>query len=62
MTFYSCQASTGDRQSLYDVRWNVKTLSANTKLVTVAARDSDTSSDANQFAVIPLTLKTIVGM
>jgi len=61
MTFYSCQASTGDRQALYDVRWNVKTLSTYAKLVTVAARSSDTSTDANQFAV-PLTLKTIVGM
>lgn len=61
MTFYSCQASTGDRQTLYDVRWNIKTLSTYTKLVTVAARSSDTSTDANLFAV-PLTLKTIVGM
>src|SRR5579872_671080 len=61
MTFYSCQASTGDRQALYDVRWNIKTLSTFAKLVSVAARSSDTSTDANQFAV-PLTLKTIVGM
>ena len=61
MTFYSCQASTGDRQTLYDVRWNIKTLSTYAKLVTVAARSSDTSTDANLFAV-PLTLKTIVGM
>jgi len=61
MTFYSCQASTGDRQALYDIRWNIKTISENSKLVTVAARSSNTSTDANQFATIPLTLKTIVG-
>src|ERR1700730_10724756 len=38
MTYYGCQASTGDRQLTYDVRWNIKTLSSNAKLVTVAAK------------------------
>ena len=62
MTFYSCQASTGDRQTLYDVRWNIKTIGTNAKLVTVAARNADTSTDANLFVTIPLSLKTIVGL
>jgi hypothetical protein len=62
MTFYSCQASTGDRQTLYDVRWNIKTIGSNTKLVTVSARGSDWSNDAARFVAVPLTLKTLVGL
>ena len=36
MTYYGCQASTSDRQTTYDVRWYVKTISADAKLVVVA--------------------------
>lgn len=61
MTFYTCQASTGDRQALYDVRWNIKTLSPDAKLVTVSAERS--GNDSNQFYfAIPVTLKMIVGL
>ena len=38
MLFYSCQASTGDRQSIYDMRWNIKTVSADAKFVTVSTQ------------------------
>jgi prepilin-type N-terminal cleavage/methylation domain-containing protein len=62
MTFYTCQASTSDRQALYDVRWNVKTLSPNAKLVTVGARVSNADTNqATRFAV-PVTLRMIVGL
>jgi prepilin-type N-terminal cleavage/methylation domain-containing protein len=63
MSYYACQASTGDRQALYDVRWNIKTLSADAKLVTVAAERSNaqTSKDPLGFAV-PVTIKMIVGL
>jgi prepilin-type N-terminal cleavage/methylation domain-containing protein len=61
MTYYGCQASTGDRQTLYDVRWNVKTLSADAKLVTVAARPIVGNTHAN-FLAVPVTLKMIVGL
>jgi prepilin-type N-terminal cleavage/methylation domain-containing protein len=61
MTYYGCQASTGDRQLTYDVRWNIKTLSPDAKLVTVAAMPIGVSSHANFFAV-PVTLKMIVGL
>jgi Tfp pilus assembly protein PilV len=61
MTYYSCQASTGDRQALYDVRWNIKTLSTNTKLVTVAAMQTGTNTHAN-FLAVPVSLKMIVGL
>jgi len=63
MMYYNCQASTGDRQAIYDVRWNVKTISANAKLVTVSAQLSGASgvNDPNRFAP-PLSLKMIVGL
>jgi prepilin-type N-terminal cleavage/methylation domain-containing protein len=62
MTFATCAASTGDRQANYDVRWNIKTLSPDAKLLTVAARI--TNADTNQatrFAV-PVTFRMIVGL
>jgi hypothetical protein len=61
MTYYGCQASTGDRQTTYDVRWNIKTLTTNTKLVTVAAKPIVGSTHAN-FIAVPVTLKMIVGV
>jgi Tfp pilus assembly protein PilV len=61
MTYYGCQASTGDRQSLYDIRWNIKTLSPNAKLVTVSAKPTGTNTHAN-FLAVPVTLKMIVGL
>lgn len=61
MRYYGCQASTADRQTLYDVRWNIKTLTANTKLVTVATKPIVGSTGANYIAV-PVTLKMIVGL
>jgi Tfp pilus assembly protein PilV len=61
MTYYGCQASSGDRQVTYDVRWNIKTLTTNTKLVTVAAKPVVGSTHAN-FIAVPVTLKMIVGL
>jgi prepilin-type N-terminal cleavage/methylation domain-containing protein len=61
MIYYGCQASTGDRQTTYDVRWNIKTLTTNTKLITVAAKPIVGSTHANYIAV-PVTLKMIVGI
>jgi Tfp pilus assembly protein PilV len=61
MTYYGCQASTGDRQMLYDVRWNIKTLSTNAKLVTVAAKPIAGGTGAN-FLAVPVSLTMIVGL
>ena len=61
MTYYGCQASTSDRQLTYDVRWNIKTLSSDAKLVTVAAKPIAGSTHAN-FLAVPVTLKMIVGL
>jgi Tfp pilus assembly protein PilV len=63
MTYYACQASTGDRQAVYDVRWNVKKLSSNANLVTVAAQRSYAQTSTNPIAfAIPVTIKMIVGL
>ncbi len=62
MTYYNCQASTGDRQEFYDVRWNIKTISAYAKLVTVAAQTAAGSKQGAKFFQQPVSLKVIVGM
>ncbi len=61
MTYYNCQASTADRQEFYDVRWNIKTISASAKLVTVAAQAASGSSRGGNFFQIPISLKMIAG-
>ena len=62
MSFYTCQASTSDRQALYDVRWNVKTLSSTAKLVTVGSRISNADTNQSTRFAVPVTLKMIVGL
>ncbi len=61
MMYYGCQASTGDRQTLYDVRWNIRSLTPDAKLVTVAAKPTGTDTHAN-FLAAPVSLKTILGL
>src|SRR5262245_36716710 len=61
MSYYGCQASTGDRQTIYDVRWYVKTISTTAKLVLVAAKPVAGNTHAN-FLAVPVTLKMIVGL
>ena len=61
MQYYNCQASTADRQAIYDVRWNVKTINTNARLVTVSAQLADTSSWQANLHIRPVSLKTIVG-
>jgi prepilin-type N-terminal cleavage/methylation domain-containing protein len=61
MTYYGCQASTGDRQMTYDIRWNIKTLSPDAKLVMVATKPINGNTHAN-FIAVPVTLTMIVGL
>ncbi|HKW26030.1 MAG TPA: prepilin-type N-terminal cleavage/methylation domain-containing protein [Terriglobales bacterium] len=60
MLFAGCGA--GGRQTTFDVRWNVLTVSANTRLITVAARPlaATGGNRPTQFAP-PITLRTIGG-
>jgi prepilin-type N-terminal cleavage/methylation domain-containing protein len=59
MQFVAC--GNAGRQATYDVRWNVQTLGANTKLIIVAARRRDTGSTGIGFNV-PVTVRTIAGL
>jgi prepilin-type N-terminal cleavage/methylation domain-containing protein len=65
MQFVTC--GSGGRQTPYEVRWNVQTMSANTRLITVAARPLAAASAAgngNQALLfaLPITLRTIGGI
>jgi Tfp pilus assembly protein PilE len=61
MLFAGCGA--GGRQTTFDVRWNVLTVTANTRLITVAARPLGATGGnrPTQFAP-PVTLRTIGGI
>lgn len=60
MQFAGCGA--GGRHTTFDVRWNVQTLTANSRLITVAARPLAADiTQPRQFAQ-PATLRTIGGL
>ena len=62
MQFRSCGTTGG--WTTYDVRWNVQTISANARLVTVSARPNLANSPGNyakaKLFQVPVNLKTIV--
>ena len=60
MQFVAC--GDGRRQATYDVRWNVRVLGPNTKLVTVAARRIDQTNRTGLGYNVPVTIRTIVGL
>lgn len=62
MSYYACQASTADRQAIYDVRWYVKTISADAKLVVVAAERTGTQGGLPVNFQQPVSLHAIVGL
>jgi Tfp pilus assembly protein PilV len=60
MLYTVCGSSTATR-SIYDVRWNVQTITANkTNFVTVAARVTTWNGNPQLFS-IPVSLRTVVG-
>ena len=62
MEFVACGAA--GTQATYDVRWNVRTISAFSKLVTVSARQIGARSGGPQqlqYFAPPVTLRTIAG-
>lgn len=65
MRFVTC--GSGGRQATYDVRWNVRTVSAFSKMVTVSARLSRVTAgggapgDQLQYFSPPVTIRTISG-
>jgi Tfp pilus assembly protein PilV len=65
MQYVAC--GNNGRQMTYEVRWNIQTITANTRLITVSARPLAAASAANNqnqallFAP-PITLRTIGGL
>jgi hypothetical protein len=60
MQYVSCGA--GGRQTTYDVRWNVITMSNYTRMVFVSARPSNSAAVGGLHYVFPVNLRTIGGM
>jgi len=60
MQYVSC--GTGGRQTVYDVRWNVATISAYSRMVFVSARPSGSLTTGGLRFVMPVNLRTIGGM
>ena len=61
-TFVSC--GTGGRTTTYDVRWNIRTISTNSRMVTVSARHTANAASGVQqsgvFYETPVNLRTIL--
>ena len=60
MKYVSCGA--GGRQTIYDVRWNVITMSTFSRMVFVSARPSGSPTVGGLRYVVPVNLRTIGGM
>ena len=61
MTYVACAPAGSNLQSSYDVRWNVMTITPDTRLITVSARQlNGIRLGALQFA-IPVNLRSIGG-
>ena len=59
MQYVDC--STNGRQTTYDVRWNVMSVTANsTRLITASARQRGSTSDGLHYS-IPVTLRAVGG-
>jgi hypothetical protein len=60
MQYVACGA--GGRQTTYDVRWDVITMSNYTRMVFVSARPSNSGAVGGLHYVFPVNLRTIGGM
>jgi type II secretory pathway pseudopilin PulG len=60
MRYVSCGA--GGRQTIYDVRWNVISMSTYSRMIFVSARPSGSATVGGLRYVIPVQLRTIGGM
>jgi Tfp pilus assembly protein PilV len=64
MQYMACGA--GGQQTTYEVRWNIQTITANTRLITVSARPLAAAGAGNQNQALlfapPITLRTIGGL
>ena len=60
MNYVACGA--GGRQTAYDVRWDVITMSAFSRMVVVSARPVGSATVGGLKYVVPVNLRTIGGM
>ena len=64
MLYVACGA--GGQQTTYEVRWNIQTITANTRLITVSTRPVAAANAGNQNQALlfapPITLRTIGGL
>ena len=60
MQYTACGA--GGRQTVYDVRWNVITITNYSRMVIVSARPTGSSTVGGLRFIIPANLRTIAGM
>ena len=58
--YVACGSAT--RRTTYDVRWNVMTMSAYSRMVVISARPSTSATSGGLRFVVPANLRTIGGM
>ena len=61
MTYVACAPAGSNLQSSYDVRWNVMTMSPDTRLITVSARQLNGTSLGGLHFALPVNLRSIGG-
>ena len=64
MDYVACGSGAG-QAAIYDVRWNITTITANTNLITVSARQTAAAAQGKSTPIlfaIPVTLRTIQGL
>jgi prepilin-type N-terminal cleavage/methylation domain-containing protein len=57
LTYTGC--GTGGKQTVYDVRWNVITMSSNDRLIVIGARPANATINGGLRFVVPANLRTI---
>lgn len=60
MQYVGCGA--GGRQAVYDVRWDVITMSNYTRMIIISARPNDSTTVGGLHFIVPVNLRTIGGM
>ena len=60
MQYVSC--GTGGKQTTYDVRWDLITMTAFSRMVVVSARPASSSSVGGIQFIVPVNLRTVGGM
>lgn len=60
MKYVSCGA--GGKQTTYDVRWDLITMTAYSRMVVVSARPANSVTDGGVRYIVPVNLRTVAGM